>query len=367
MNLFNKYEVAYGWLRLAFFVLSCGCFISSARADIDWGGGFTQFYGEDGQALTSETGCATLIAVSAGELIDFRSFIPEHPSDLVRVGAQLCEGENLNRVIAETCFFFSGYLLYSAIPDLTLSELSDLGVSGGELLYLVVWDRTTFVDGAPTDRSYYTVQPLYEEGVEDDPLMVLLESSTVFAQLAHPVNALGQDQTLLAAEFAGHNTFSDFIEWAQAAFDLDSEVDVESARLMDTDQDGRSNFEEYAFRVQPSLLASTSLAAEASSTSGLAADLIDASSVAASPLFYAELRANDANLSYTAHAAGKLGEWRAATLSFEEGRWISSEEDLVITSASYAGEGIWTVAMQYQAPSLNGSCFYKMSVDELAQ
>jgi hypothetical protein len=350
---------------LAMLTICLSCFNSVVNADIDWGGGLTRFYDESGEALTSQSGCATLVAVSAGELIDFRSFIPEHPSDLIQVGSELTEGDNINRVIAQSCFFYSGYLLYSAIPDLTVEELTELGVTGGESLYLVVWDCSSFVDDAPTDRSYYTVQALFLEGEGDSPVSVMVDSSTVFAQLVHPTNALGEDQTLFAAERAGHNTYSGFLEWAQSELVLDYEIDDFSARSLDADSDGRSNFEEYAFSSPPTLQAQ-SVASDALSVSAelsaKATDLIEGSSA---PQFYVELRANDSTLSYMAHASSDLSEWSSSELYFEDGQWYSSSTDVAIVAESYVGEGVWTLAMQYQGPNLDTTCFYKMSVDEV--
>lgn len=336
--------------------------LSSLHADLDWGGGLTQFFGEDGQALTSETGYATLIAISEGELIDFRTYIPGQPSDLVSVGAELRFGENVNRVVASTTFFYSGYLLYSAIPDLTIAELEALGARDGELLYLVVWDRTTFYDGLPTDRSYYTAQPLYSEGQGDMPAVVRLSSDTVYAEIAHPDSALTRDWTLFEAERAGHNVFSGFLDWAQGKLELDAGLDDASARSLDSDQNGRSNYEEYVFNALPQL----SLGVSSSFESEMEADGEGSASVD-TPQFFVELRANDPSLSYTAYAAEDLGSWLSAEVYFAEGSWHSSEPAIEVTRAVYRGEGVWSVAMQYQDASASERCFYKMSVSEVGR
>ncbi|MGZ0654006.1 hypothetical protein ACWPKO_01250 [Coraliomargarita sp. W4R53] len=362
MNLTINHTANQLLVRAFALVLLLTVFLPSADADIDWGGGATRFFGADGEALTSQTGCATLVAVRAGELIDLQRFIPESPADLVRVGAELSEGESLNQIVAETSFFHSGYLLYSAIPDLTVHELTSLGLSGGEALYLVVWDRSTFSDGLPTDRSFYTVQPLYTEGEDSAPALVVLVTNTVFAQVTHPANELGEDQTLLASTRAGHNAFSGFLDWAQAKLDLDSEIDLEAARLIDSDQNGRNDFEEYVFNAAPSLQQGMTLA----SAGELEGDAVNDSTATTSGAlqFLVELRANDTSLSYTAHASGDLASWLSSELYFEDGRWFSSESELAITAAIYSGEGVWTLAMQYEGAVENGQCFYKMSVSD---
>jgi hypothetical protein len=339
--------------------------LSPASAKIDWGGGLTQFLGENGEALTKETGAATLIAVSSGELIDFHDFIPDSPEDLLRVGAQLRQGTNVNRVIAETSFFLEGYLLYSAIPNLETDQLSAMGLAGGEALHLVVWDRMTFVDGLPTDESYFTTQRLYTDGDGGTPAEVSLDSDMLFAQVAHPTKDLLGDRTTRVAEKAGHNTFGSFMDWAQARLGLPASVDAGTARSLDSDGDGRSNFEEYVLSQSPRIQHAPVSTQDASAT--LAGEDSAEPEATSALRFFVDLRASDGLIAYTVHAATDLSNWLSADLHFSNGRWASSEPDLVITDATYAGEGVWSVAMQYQGTDVSDRCFYKLSFTESVQ
>lgn len=367
MNVFNHFSFRRPLVSLAgLALLLCGSF-STANADIDWGGGATQFHGEDGAALTSQSGVATLISVSEGAMIDFSRYIPEQPEDLLRVGAELREGNNVNRVIAQSTLFYSGYLLYSAIPDLTESELAALGVVGGERLYLVVWDRHTFLDGRPADSSYYTVQSLYNEGVAESEAVVPFSHGSVYAQVSYPASHLTEDQTLLVAERAGHNRFAGFADWAENSFGAQAELDVDALRSLDSDLNGRNNFEEYVLRVVPRLGQPDVDAM----SSGIEGDgVLDSDTAAAltrRPQYLVELRADDSTLSYTAHASDDLSEWSSSELYFEAGNWYAAEPQFEITSAEYVGQGVWSLGVNYRSEGADARCFYKMSVSEVSQ
>lgn len=336
-----------------------------AWADVDWGGGLTRFLGQDGQDLTAQTGCAVLIAVSEGELIDFQTYIPESPADLVTVGATLSDGENVNRVLALSNAFYSGYLLYSAIPDIGVETLEGLGMVGGESLHLVVWDCTTFNGLFPSDSSFYASQPLYEEGTGNEPVYVSLVRESFYAQLAYPDGSLVEDVTALSAERAGHNEITGFTEWLESRGESMSSGLSEDLRDADTDGNGRSNLEEYVFRSRPRMdlasdSASSLLSASVSKSESTLAQREADSSVSD---FIVELRANDSSLTYTAHASTDLRKWQSYNLYFEEGRWYTDSAQMTVNTTSYIGEGVWQVAMRYDDGTAGDSCFYKMSAD----
>ena len=164
-------------------------YAAAAHGDLDWGGGVTRFAGESGEVLDLESGCAVLISVRSGQLIDFEMFVPDEPSDLVTAGTILSDGTNVNGVLAVSCEFYSGYLLNSAVPDLLIDEQEILGVTAGEALFIIVWDSTTFESGLPTDDSYFTVLPLYFDG---DPSSDQAQTSggafSVFTNRLTPIN-----------------------------------------------------------------------------------------------------------------------------------------------------------------------------------
>lgn len=336
----------------------------SASASIDWGGGLTRFFGQNGAALNSDTGCAVLIAVSEGELIDFSDYIPAQPDDLVSLGAVLQDGGNVNRVVASSCFFYSGYLLYSAIPDVSAAKLIEYGVEEGDQLYLVVWDRSTFSNGKPTDRSYYTVQALFAEGGSGEPVYASLNSDTVYAQVAYPESGQETDQTLTAAARAGHNTYGDYLSWLRAQSISGTLPETGDLLSVDSDRDGRSDFEEYVLPSLPRIEA----AAQAGSlaVSGvIAGDAVagGVASASAGPEFVVELRGSDESVTYTAHASGDLSAWQTSEIYFEQGVWRSALPDFNITGTQYLGEGVWSVAMRYNAAGDGNRCFYKISVE----
>ena len=345
-------------------VLFLGAF-TSLPAALDWGGGLTRFAGKDGTPLTSQSGFAVLVAVSEGSLIDFSQFTPQHPQDLVSPGAILRDGASINRVVANSSFFYSGYLLYSAIPNVSAKRLAELNIEEGSLLYLVVWDRSTFSDGLPTDGSYYTAQALFQEGAPSKRAQSSLEPDTIFAQVAYPNSSLAEDRTRAVARRAGHNTFSNYTDWLRTRSATGTLPETDDLRSVDIDQDGRQDFEQYALRTRPRLgfedaeVPSTQSVAVAASLAGATEERSNPSV----PSFVAELRASDPSIAYTVHASTELSEeWLSVELRFQEGIWVSPQPALAITQAVYEGEGIWTVAMQYLESSVADRCFYKISI-----
>jgi len=299
-------------------------------------------------------------------LIDFTDYIPPQPEDLVTPGAVLGDGASVNRVVASSCYFYSGYLLYSAIPDVSVDKLLECGVEEGDRLYLVIWDRSTFSsDGKPKDNSYYSSQALFEEGNPGNPAYVQLDSNTAYAQVAYPERGQETDQTSAAALKVGHNAFVDYLSWLEARYANGNLPDSEDLLTVDSDRDGRSDFEEYAFRSRPRMEVSAQAEAPVTLTGAVEDGAVsrDASTLDVAPAFIVELRGSDSSLTYTAHASGDLSTWQTSEIYFEKGVWRSIVPDFEIREAEYLGEGVWTVAMKYRGEHDEKRCFYKISVD----
>ena len=102
---------------------------------IDWGGGASRVTDSRGVPHTKASGCAVVVAVKQGSLIDFSTFIPQRPADNITPGAELSDGSNTNVVLAASDAFYQGFLLSSAIKDISIDAISAYGLQGGEPLF----------------------------------------------------------------------------------------------------------------------------------------------------------------------------------------------------------------------------------------
>jgi len=163
------------------------------HADLDWGGGITQFQTDAGTPLTSENGLAILVSVHAGGLIDFASYLPPEFEDLFTPGSILAQGQNTNIVLAGSDAFVDGYLLVTTVPILSNETQISFGVQPNENLYLVVWDRNTFSGERPLLGSRFTVLQLFKNG---DPMV---PATTYGPQLPNSADMIYPDKDLAVA------------------------------------------------------------------------------------------------------------------------------------------------------------------------
>jgi len=335
-------------------ILFLAFYSALAFANLDWGGGQTNFSSESGLALDRDSGYAVLISVRAGQLIDFETFVADAPIDLVTPGAILTEGTSVNYVLAASREFYSGYLLNSAIPDLLLDEQQLLGIAAGEDLYVIVWDAHTFEDGLPTDNSYFTVLPLYLEG-NSNSLQAQTSSGAVsfFSDLVYPDQLLESQGLQLLAHYAGFNTYSNFAGWAESSYAI-ADGAVDTVKYEDSNGNGRSNIEEYAFAVpltmKRSYNASSGVAGSADVPIPYQAEL------------YVQLRANDPLLAYSLEISNDLKTWKRCALGFLNNQWSCADEAVEVTSSVYQGKGVWSIAVvNNQAPKALHSLGFRYS------
>ena len=329
------------------------CMTHLTHANLDWGGGSTQFKDQSGNHLSSATGYAVLVSISQGTIIDFRNFIPDTPADLITPGSILNDGLNINYVLAKSQTFYSGYLLNTAVPDLLIEDQLNMGASPGEQLYLVVWDAGTFVDNLPTDSSYFTVQPLYLDGEEQASATTNNEIAlTPFSDVIHPENSLLGDQLAQLATYAGYNQTRNFNEWIAMLYNS-TDINAEELKIADHDGDGRNNFEQYVFTTRPEING----AATSSNTNEAPQD--GASEHFAEVTI--QLRANDSALHYYVETSSDLRVWQRDSLDLNDNQWHSSNNAVKVMRSSYEGNGIWSLQL---ASTLADQCsFFKFSVD----
>ena len=319
-------------------ILSSG---GAAYAAIDWGGGYTRFADRSGDALERDTGCALLISVRAGQLIDFETFVPPTPSALLTPGTCLTEGANVNCVLAVSYDFYSGYLLNSAVPDLLATTQQQYGVTSGEELYLLVWDRQTFEAELPTDDSYFGVLPLYVEGQLDQaPAQTTAAGTSLFSQSIYPDASLALQPLDALAEYGGFNTYPNFASWLAALHGI-NEADSEQAKDQDSNGNGRSNLDEYVFDAPFAAI-------RVDESADVEADTADHSGGGRFQL-EVTLRASDAQLTYALDLSDDLRTWRSVELRYTNQQWICTDEGVQIADAVYAGLGTWRVALLLEA------------------
>jgi len=322
-----------------------------AHGDLDWGGGVTRFTTESGEVLGLESGCAVLISVRSGQLIDFETFVPNVPGELVTAGTILSDGTNVNSVLAVSYEFHSGYLLNSAVPDLLIDEQEILGVTPDEALFIIVWDSTTFENDLPTDDSYFTVLPLYFEG---DRSSEQAQTSggvfSVFTNRVHPDQSLDSRWLQLIAQYGGFNTYANFAEWVDSIH-MVADGGLDSAKYTDSNGNGRSNIEEYAFDSPLSVKRPLEASVEESGLAGSSNPELCELSV--------KLRGNNSQLSYSLHISDDLQSWRTVGVEYMNQQWVCADPGIDITESVYEGLGVWRVGLHVDA-TLHAS-FFKFS------
>jgi len=306
------------------------------HADLDWGGGQTKFLDDAGTPLTATTGVGVLISSPNARPIDFETFKPTDPADLLRPGAILSDGTTANRVLASSRNFNSGYLLGTAIPDVSTELQKTFGAKAGEALFLMVWDARTFADGLPTDDSRFVLLPLFLEGDERTHASTFGDGSPLFAEICHPDNAVAVAAATNEARYCGFHRYADFSDWLREKHGFS---DPAGAAELDPDRDGRGLYEEYVFEKRPGV-----------------------ETVGGTPVAVASLRAGDAELGYAVETSPDLSEWSRIELQFDGETWHSTDERIVIRQSEYAGNGVWTVSVAYGDTDGKGAGFFRFVV-----
>lgn len=338
-------------MKRSIVILLLSFYSAVAHADLDWGGGSTQFSGESGVVLSQETGCATLISVRAGGMIDFETFVPDHPADLISPGSILSDGVSINCVIAASFEFYSGYLLNSAIPDVLIDEQELLGVNSGEDLYVVVWDVNTFQNGLPTDDSYFTVLPLYFEGdASSQQAQTSGGTFSVFSNRVNPDQFLDSAGLQLLAQYGGFNTYSNFSGWVESIHSI-ADGSVEAVKYEDSNGNGRSNLEEYVF--------DSPLTVKRVYEGGLGDAVTSASLNSNRAEIHIKLRGNDPQLAYSLDVSDDLKVWRTVVVEYVDQQWICTDQSIEITESIYEGLGVWGLGLLID--STNHSAFFKFN------
>lgn len=190
-------------------LLICAAFLllgpSSVLADLDWGGGITQFQTSSGAPLTEEDGMAMLISVKEGAVIDFTSFNASMAQNLFETGAALIQGANTNIVMALSNVFVDGYLLLTSVPDLSTETQKALGAEADQDLYVVIWDRNTFSGDRPVIGSRFVTLQLFKDGNPNDPAKTFGPDLPNFADNIYPEKSIDEKkcETSIVNTFPG--------------------------------------------------------------------------------------------------------------------------------------------------------------------
>jgi len=310
--------------------------VTGLHADLDWGGGSTQFRDANGDALNGATGLAVLIASIDDAAPDIGTVRPQSPSDLISPGAVSGATGNRFRVLATSSAFYSGYLVNSAIPDLEDQQQIDLGAQAGEGLFLLVWDRTTFVDGVPADNSRFVLLPLFLDGDRSTQASTYGDGSPLFAEVCHPEEAVAAASASEDARYCGFYRYADFADWLAQTH---GRADVESASAEDADGDGRTLFEEYALESRPSVEVGEG-----------------------GPAAVVTLRASDPELNYAVEMSSDMSRWTRCALEYDGEMWRSADQRLVIRRSEYAGNGVWSLSVAFEGDDGDNAMFYRFVV-----
>ena len=159
---------------------------SLAYADLDWGGGVTQFQTTAGVPLAGAEGLAVLVSVRSGSLVDAASACPLNPAALVTPGAVIADHNGENIVLATANSFLDGYLLLTSIPDLENALQQAWGAAPGQRLFLVVWETATLLAGVPVDGSRFVACQLFVRGQTSAPGMTFGAAPPYMATMVYP-------------------------------------------------------------------------------------------------------------------------------------------------------------------------------------
>lgn len=172
------------WLIGALFLLDAPC--CPVHADLDWGGGTRRFVTAGEEPLTVQNGLAVIISVNQGGLIDITASDWRMAPNLIEPGAVLTRGESINRVLGSSQAFLDGYLLLTAVADMTTEKQVSYGADAGEPLYLVVWDRNTFIGEKPGLGSRFVDLQLFRNGNKSEPATTYGPDLPSFADTIYP-------------------------------------------------------------------------------------------------------------------------------------------------------------------------------------
>jgi len=142
-------------------------FSVQSYADLDWGGGEIFFETTENEPLSEKNGLAILVSVHKGNLIDFTSFIPNRSKNLITPGSTITHEENVNIVLAVSSMFYKGYLFSTAIQDITTEKQKYFGAKNSEPLYLIVFNKKTFMDDRPISGSKFVALQLFHSNANN--------------------------------------------------------------------------------------------------------------------------------------------------------------------------------------------------------
>ena len=131
-------------------------------------------------------------------------------------------------------------------------------------------------------------------------------------------------------------------DWEQQIIDADPDDDIESVHDVlpgdDFDGDGRTNFEEYAFCLDP-LSGVEPNQQQTSLANDAGMPVLDVT---------IHLRSDDANLSYTVETCTDLaaGDWTGGALTHTGGTWSSAHTPVTVVSQTEESPGVWSVTLR---------------------
>ncbi len=135
-----------------------------------------------------------------------------------------------------------------------------------------------------------------------------------------------------------------YVTWMEAAFSAGAGLAV-TGPAIDSDRDGRINFVEYAYNLDP---------LDPGSLVPMSTSVIDAGS--GSHLQLAGQLRDDPALRYFVLSGNDLSGWNRVDLAFADGAWSSADPArLVVDQATALGGGLWSLVLRDPAPLQPGS------------
>jgi hypothetical protein len=164
---------------------------------------------------------------------------------------------------------------------------------------------------------------------------------SIFTNAVHPNESIDLQELQLIALYGGFNTYSSFEDWVQARYPLAYGSEPE-AKWMDSNNDGRSNFDEYVFNSVASF--------------DFANGTIQLGNRAK---LNVQLRASDSLLKYSLDISDDLETWKNVGLEFNNKKWVCTDESIQVVESKYDGYGVWSVGLVCADSTIN-SAFFKL-------
>jgi len=173
-----------------------------------------------------------------------------------------------------------------------------------------------------------------------------------FSDLVYPDQLLESQGLQLLAHYAGFNTYSDFAAWAESSYAI-ADGAVDAVKYEDSNGNGRSNIEEYAFEAPLTMKRTYTVSSDAAGSADIP--------IPYQAELYVKLRANDPLLAYSLDISSDLKTWKSCALGFLDNQWSCADEAVEVTSSVYQGKGVWSIAVvNNQAPQ--SASFFRFSV-----